>query len=352
MHKSLPLITTTTRSRNNPGDTFIGTGLQWLVEQVTGADTPWYLVSKFTPEHFIEAIPEMKRAGVTLYAGTPQYNRFSDWKFWYDDELWRKHINPAGIPVAVFAGGAGHPHADITPERFARELAEDRKTRKIIKRRAKNALCFTVRDPHSHAFLEKMEIEHHYLPCSATFSGLYYRVVPRVVAGRVAIVSAKPTFVHGESPESVVARFMAIHEAVREEGFKPVMVCHNESGYQAYRDLLPADEVFFSNDYHPLLKFYATCEGIVSARLHATLPAFGIGSVSRIVNISIDVRGNAVEPLGLPNIRYQEADPERVVSMLKYDAIDDAYRDTQLRRTTAAYANVIRDSLTRAGWID
>ena len=352
MHKSLPLITTTTRSRNNPGDTFIGTGLQWLVEQVTGSDTPWYLVSKFTREHFVEAIPEMKRAGLALYAGTPQYNRFSDWKFWYDDELWRKHINPEGIPVAVFAGGAGHPHADISPEKFARELAEDRKTRKIMKERSKNALCFTVRDPHSHAFLDLMEIDHHYLPCSATFSGHYYRVVPAVVEGRVAIVSAKPTFVHGESPESVVARFVAIHEAVREEGFKPIMVCHNEKGYQAYRDLLPAHEVFYSNDYHPLLKFYGTCDGIISARLHATLPAFGIGSVSRVVNISIDVRGNAVDALGLPNLKYRDANPETVISRLKHGVIDPEFRDQQLRQTSEAYGRVIRESLVQSGWME
>ena len=350
MHRSLPIITTTTRSRNNPGDTYIGVGLQWLVEQVTGSDTPWFLVNKFDREQFAEAIPEMQRAGIALYAGTPQYNRFSDWKFWYDDELWRKHINPAGVPVAVFAGGAGHPHADISPAKFARELSEDRKTRKIMKQRAKNALCFTVRDPHSAAFLERMEIEHHYLPCSATFSGHYYRVTPRVQKGRVAIVSAKPTFVHGESPEDVIARFLSIHEAVREEGFSPVMVCHNVQGYMAYRDLLPQQEVFYSNDYHPLLKFYATCEGIVSARLHATLPAFGIGSVTRLVNISIDVRGNAVEALGLPNLRYGDADAATVVGKLKHGVIDSEFRARQLESTAAKYGAVISEVLRKVEW--
>ncbi len=351
MHRSLPVITTTTRSKNNPGDTYIGTGLQWLVEQVTGEDTPWYIVNKFNRDDFAAAIPEMKRAGVALYAGTPQYNRFSDWKFWWDDELWRKHVNPAGIPVAVFAGGAGHSNPDITPDQFARELAEDRKTVKIMKERRKRALCFTVRDPHSHAFLNRLEIENHYLPCSATFSGLYYRVEPRVVQGRVAVVSAKPTFVHGEAPEEVVNRFLGIHRALKEDGLFPVMVCHNELGYQAYRDILPADEVFYSNDYHALLKFYGTCDGIVSARLHATLPAFGIGSVSRVVNISIDVRGNAVDALGIPNLPYRDATPEKVMARFHHGVIDHEYRKQQLRETTLQYGRVVRESLEKAEWL-
>lgn len=351
MHKTLPIITTTTRSRNNPGDTYIGTGLQWLVERVTGPDTPWYLVDKFNQKNFVEAIPEMKRAGVALYAGTPQYNRFSDWKFWYDDEMWRKHLNPNGIPVAVFAGGAGHPEAEITPEAFAEECASDRKTRKILKMRAKNALCFTVRDAHSHALLNRLDIPNAYLPCSATFSGLYYRVRPRIVDGRVAIVSPKPTFVHRAKPEQVVERFLAIHHAVREEGYRPVMVCHNRVGYEAYRDLLPQEEVFYSNDYHPLLKFYGTCEGIISARLHATLPTYGIGGATRILNISIDIRGNAVDPLGIPNISYHQATPERVMALFLQNQIDPQQRDRRLEDVTSSYAGIIRRALSQGKWL-
>ena len=351
MHKTLPIITTTSRSGGNPGDTYIGTGLQWLVEQVTGPDTPWYLVSKFTEKAFVKELPEMSRAGVALYAGTPQYNRYSDWKFWYDDELWRKHINPGKIPVAVFAGGAGHPKAKLTPEEFAEECAEDRKTRKILKERTKHALCFTVRDAHSHALLNRLDIPNTYLPCSATFSGLSYRIQPDVVEGRVAIVSPKPTFVHEAKPEHVIERFLAIHNAVREEGYRPVMVCHTSRGYEAYRDILPASEVFYSNDYHALLKYYARCEGIISARLHATLPAYGIGSISRVVNVSVDIRGNAVDPLGIPNLAYHDATPDRVLGLFLQNRIDDEQRTRRLKEVTRQYGTIIRRALTEADWL-
>ncbi len=351
MHKSLPIITTTTRHRNNPGDTYIGTGLQWLIEQVTGRDTPWYIVSKFTPSEFVRELPEMKRAGVAIYAGTPQYNKFSDWKFWYDDELWRKHINPNKIPVAVFAGGAGHPKPDITPERFAKECARDRMTRKIMRARTKHAVCFTVRDEHSHAFLDRLEIENHLLPCSATFAGKFYRVAPDPVSKRVAVVSAKPTFVQGVEPQAVIDRFLGIARTLKEGGYRPVMVCHNAAGYAAYRDLLPHDEVFYSNDYHALLKFYGSCEGIVSARLHATLPAFGIGGVNRLVNISIDVRGNAVDQLGIPNVSYARATPETVLSMLETNVVDDRARTSLLSQAADRYARVAESALKTAGWL-
>lgn len=351
MHKTLPIITTATRSKNNPGDTFIGTGLQWLVEQATGPDTPWYIVSKFTQQAFVAELPEMVRAGVAIYAGTPQYNRFSDWKFWYDDELWRKHINKHRIPVAVFAGGAGHSKPDITPERFAKEASRDRLTRKLLRARQKHALCFTVRDLHSHALLDRLEIDNELLPCSATFAGRYYRVEADPVSRRVAVVTAKPTFVEGVAPQVVIDRFLGIMATLQEAGYSPVLVCHNVKGYQAYRDLLGQDELFYTNDYHALLKFYGTCEGIVSARLHATLPAYGIGGVERLVNISIDVRGNAVDPLGIPNVPFARATPETVLTMLQNNRVDNEHRRRQLDVAAAKYAEVADTALRNAGWL-
>ena len=154
-----------------------------------------------------------------------------------------------------------------------------------------------------------------------------------------------------EKPEHVIERFLAIHNAVREEGYRPVMVCHTSRGYEAYRDILPASEVFYSNDYHALLKYYARCEGIISARLHATLPAYGIGSISRVVNVSVDIRGNAVDPLGIPNLAYHDATPDRVLGLFLQNRIDDEQRTRRLKEVTRQYGTIIRRALTEADWL-
>ncbi|MCB0711163.1 MAG: polysaccharide pyruvyl transferase family protein [Ignavibacteriae bacterium] len=351
MHKTLPLITITVRSTHNPGDVYIGTGLQWLVEQVTGEGTPWQLVDKIVQERFEELLPEIKKVGIALYGGTPQYNNYSHWKFWYDDELWKKYINPNRIRVAVFAGGAGHVDPHISPEEFADHCISDRKTVRIIRRRAKHALCFTTRDQHSHVLLNRLGIANTLLPCTATFSGFYYRIAPTPVEGRVAIVPPMPTFVPNTTEEHVIERFLSIHKEVKAAGFNPVLVCHWDAEYKAFRELLPENEIFYTNDYHALLKYYGTCEGIISARLHATLPAWGIGSVQRVVNVSIDSRGNAAELVGVPNLGYSEATPERVMEAFT-QVIDNQDRTYRLVETIDAYTAIIRDALIRGKWLN
>ena len=349
MHKTLPLITITVRSTHNPGDVYIGTGLQWLVEQVTGEETPWLLADKIVQERFEELLPEIIRSGIAIYGGTPQYNNYNDWKFWYDDELWKRYINPNRIRTAVFAGGAGHVDPHISPEEFAEHCVKDRNTVRIIRQRMKHALCFTVRDRHSHALLNRLEIRNTLLPCTATFSGFYYRLRPVPVERRVALVPPMTTFVPSTPEGHVIDRFLALHSALKESGFNPVLVCHWDVEYKAFRELVPKEEIFYTNDYHALLKYYATCEGIVSARLHGTLPAWGIGAVRRAVNISIDSRGNAAELLDIPNIGYNDATPERVMEAFG-TTIDEGDRSRRLNETISAYTRIIRDALTRGEW--
>ena len=271
-------------------------------------------------------------------------------KFWYDDEFWRKVINPNRIRVAALAGGSGGK-VDESPEEFAERCANDRLTQKIITRRTKYAHCFTVRDPHSHALLNRLGIENRLLPCTATFAGMYYNVPYAPQKGRVAIVPSSPNFIAGESPEDVMDRFASVVQKFRGAGYNPIAVFHGQKEFDRLRSKLNPSELFFSNDFYSLLKFYGSCEGIVSARLHGTLPAWGIGA-ERAVNISIDSRGCAADVLGIANLKYKEATPEALLA--SYESIGEISsddRNKQIEYAVQEYASVLTPAFKESGWI-
>lgn len=349
MYRTLPIITTHARSDHNPGDIYIGAGAQWVCEQVAGEALPWKIIDKFDKNHLRESAGAMKNAGLTIYGGTPQYNRYSEWKLWYDDEFWRKLINPNNIPVAVLAGGSG-TYRDESPERWVKRMTSDKLTMKIINQRRPNAECFTVRDKHSHALLNAMEIDHSLLPCTAVFSGHYHDVPFNPVEGRVAIVPPTPTAINKVPAERVIDRFKQLMDAMREAGKRPVLVCHLVEDADAFTEAGETD-IFFTTDYVPLLKFYGTCEGLISARLHGTLPAWGIGARS-VVNITIDSRGWAAEEIGVENLLWDDASVDAL--MEKYHGpgrVDDRQRDAILEQTLEGYRSVLKPVFERTGWM-
>lgn len=345
MNKTLPIITTYSRCRHNPGDTFIGEGLRYVAELAAGCPLPWQILSKFRPEQWEEAIPDMARSPITLYAGTPQYNNYSKWKFDYDDELWSRVINPNEIPVAVMAGGSGEPDPHVTPEEWAKELCDDEATVRIINQRMQFAKLFTVRDRHSKALLDRLGIESTLLPCTAIFAGDYAGIVHAPIKGRIAVVPNKH-----EEPE-VSGWWLTLAQLLKDQGYDPVFVCHERVEFDALQRTETTIPVYYTNDYYALLRFYGTCDGIISARLHGALPAWGIG-VTHALNLTLDSRGYAVEECGIENAILNDSEPRdiadrfaEIVSTLGQRG-DDRLR---IRSATAmSYAELLRPLL--ANW--
>lgn len=340
---TLPIITTYSRSRHNPGDTFIGEGVRYVCECAVGHELPWQILSKFRPEQWDEAVPDMVASPLTIYAGTPQYNNYSKWVFDYDDELWNRVINPNKIPVAVLAGGSGEPDPHVTPEEWACELCEDSETVRIIQQRTEYAKLFTVRDRHSKALLDRLEIESTLIPCTAIFAGDYVNVTHAPVGKRVAVVPNE----HEDSDAS--ERWITLAQLLTDAGYVPVFVCHGRTEYDALQRTETDIPIFYTNDYYALLRFYGTCEGIVSARLHGTLTAWGIG-VTHALNLTIDSRGYAVEECCVENMILSDYEQKDIADRFINIAQSIGRRTfdrVQIKEETAnQYSELLRPLLT------
>jgi len=319
--KTIPIITTSVRCDHNPGDTFICVGLQWLWEHTLQRVLPWLLINKFNQDIIKSRIPSIQEAGFLVFGGTPQYNNYKDWKFWYDDGLWTEVIIPNKIPVAVLAGGSGFPDANMTPEQFADYCTSDPETVEIIKRRAIHALCFTTRDLHSHYLLNKIGIENKYLPCTATFAARYLPVPTE--RPFIALVPPSPNSLPDPyvtpgmtKEETVKTGWLELFRALQEQGKNPVMVCHWYREYELFKTELNDSELFYSNDYAAFLRFYTQCNTVISARLHGVLPAYGILG-TRAIGVSIDTRGHAVNIFPkIPEITYDKFKKESILELL------------------------------------
>lgn len=322
MRKMLPMISTSVRTDHNPGDTFIGIGCQYVIERITGP-VNWLILNKFGQKGPWDKHEQIiKEAGLVIYGGMPQYNNYDDWCMWYDKQLWEEVINPRELDVISIAGGGGYPNAEWTPEDFANHCYSSERTRILLKRRTKNTILTTVRDPHAHALLNKIGIDNKYMPCTATFSSRYANVTAEKDRNLTIIVppswdSVPNQYVTGEKEEDTRKRWLQIYNDIKKEHGNTLVVCHFYKEYMSLKDHIDPKDLFFTSDFLSLLKIYGKAHTVISSRLHGTLPAFGING-TKAVNIAIDTRGHAAEIFDkIPTITYGNLSSDAILEAIK-----------------------------------
>jgi hypothetical protein len=349
----IPLITTTVRTGHNPGDTFIGVGMQYLFEQALGPQQ-WLLVDRFGPAGFREQESAIRAAPFVVYGGMPQYNNFDEWMHWYDWAMWRDYLLRWRLRVFAMAGGAGSRLGAVSVEDWVAGCLRSRRTVRILAARGRAVVCCTVRDPYAHALLNALGIGNRHLPCAALWAthmwGLrpaaerpYLLVVPPSL-GRAAArwrVSARAA-----SRRATAAAWAALHLALREVQGPVRMLCHTLRDYQALRGLIPDDELWHHGDAYTLLRQYTAAHTVLSARLHASLPAYGLVG-TRVAHVSADVRGSAVEILPkIVHVRDAAPQPARVLSEM--ERLEPS-REEDLRPWEEAYREAILESVPHGG---
>jgi len=362
----LPIFTAPDRGRNNIGDTFIGIGIQYLVERVV--DMPqWLIVNKYNENETKELWPYIKEAGCMVFGGMPQYHNFNQGTFWHDDILWAEMIDKSDVKVLNIAGGAGNQGPDVTPEEFVRYChLGGNKTKEFLRYRKEHNVLTTVRDEFAQKLLEQADIDSHHLPCGATFSSKYHNIEPakdreyvalvlsqvnticldslprpyklkiQEFAGKLSkdnTVEERKTLLQKFETETkrtfLLESFLEIYKDLKKDQ-KVKVVCHERNEFDLIKSLIPIDDIFFSTDYSAVLRFYAHCHTVVSARLHGSLPAYGIPG-TKVVNVSVDIRGNSVkilpkiqtmsiEDLSIHNIRtaIKLAQPSELQDLERY----------------------------------
>jgi len=324
----------------NPGDVFIAIGLQQVLDDALGkhgAPLPWLSLSKFKPGHVKKHIDLVKEAGFLIIGGTPQFNNYDDWCFWYDREFWQDFIVPNNIKVFPLAGGGGYPSNTMNPREFADHCLKSEETRRILGIRCDHSPFFTVRDEHAYTLLKKFdrapEVRH--LACTATFAGKSRNIEWK--GGRLLIVPPSPGLVpvkyvldntggmDGDAIakakiDKIMKLFIECGDALGEEYvMKPIYVAHYFPEYLLLKQYgIPEDHIFFTNDYYRLLQMYATADCVLSARLHGALPPFGMCG-PKVVHVGIDSRMGAIDYFEehIPNLKIQDLTPEVAVEAME-----------------------------------
>lgn len=321
----IPLITTTGRTDQNPGDTFIGVGLQYLFEKVLGPQV-WVLIDRFSPNGFRIHEDLVRSAPFLVYGGMPQYNNYDDWKHWYDDAMWRDFIIRWRLKIFTMAGGAGFSHSNISLNEYVAHCMRSNKTERIIRQRVEPSLCFTVRDVYARALLNTLNIPNNHLPCPSIWATKMWQIEP--TQDRPYLLLVPPSIRHAPKRadgkrlprrrrrELFASQWKGFYTALKESGHNVKTICHGYREHTALRDAIPPDDLWYHGDCYTLLRQYASAHTVVSARLHGSLPAYGLRGM-RVLNISVDVRGTAVQLLPkIRDLQVGNASPEILLSAI------------------------------------
>ena len=116
------------------------------------------------------------------------------------------------------------------------------------------------------------------------------------------------------------------------------ILCHGVEEYEALRGSVSSGDLWYQGDSYALLREYSRARAAVSARLHGSLPAFGIPG-SRVLNLSVDVRGSAADIF--PKIRNRWLHDLSPGEMVKETRSLEASSESDLERWEAAYRDAV-----------
>tara|TARA_A100001201_G_scaffold143445_1_gene145129 strand:- start:8580 stop:9635 length:1056 start_codon:yes stop_codon:yes gene_type:complete len=297
MKIEIPIVRRLKNSNGNPGDIFIAEGLEYIFEKIN--EINWIYLDKFNQKDFTENLKKIK-VDTIFIGGTPQYNNYDYWKFWYDKELW-EIAEKEKLKVVAIAGGSGYPDPRMSPEEFSSDCLSSETTKNILSLRKKQGVDFTTRDPHSHKLLNDFGIRNILLPCTASWvfkkhknliepTEDYFVLTP---SNWTAIPSKYFKDCNNKEKESF-EYYKSIYDEMEKRCLKTLICFHSEKEYNYYKKFLPKEKLFYTKSWKELLAFYSKSKGIITGRLHGAIPFLGLDN-RKCHLIAVDTRYSATE---------------------------------------------------------
>ena len=289
----IPIFTRKNPNQGNPGDSFICWGLQHLIQNLY-PKSGFLLLDKFNETEFKSKLELIKKIGYMFYAGMPQYNNLNDWQFWFDTTLWSDYLIPNNISVYNFAGGAGFPDLNISPEELANYCLNDQNTKNNLLSRIPISKITTVRDHYAFEITKNVGLNPILLTCPSIFSTKYRNITKKTIKNRIAIVPPEINNIHprivnandeSERNNIISNKINDLYNKLKLD-HEVIIVNHSINDLQN-------ENSFYTDDSHQLLSLYSTCEYVISARLHAALPSWGLGV--KTISLNVDTRGSATK---------------------------------------------------------
>ncbi len=281
---------------SNPGVALIAYGTRYLIKQ---ADPQAFFIPVSNIKHSQPAWDILfDQAASVVLPGGSLYDPSNISVYW-NDTIW-KHISAAqdqGIPFADLWGYSSYPFPAKPIKEAAAEILSQPRTTRTLNVQRKAALVIT-RDALAHHIASTVRSDVQTLPCASFWSPNFFNIKPSKPLYNC--VSVFP--ITRDKWFADALYHIAQHLAKDKPTF---LICNTDPEYQWLRSFYPhMPEIKCLYDPSSLLDFYSRCDKIVSARLHAAIPAFALGC--KVIYLAFDSRSLALQSFGIPSIPYTD----------------------------------------------
>lgn len=365
----IAFITTVAR---NPGDAFIRSGIEYLIQQYIphyhkvyvdkheyrngreDGDIAQQIVRKgrqlFSGTRVGDTDPFadvdlIVQAGAPLYYISPDqkgsYASFSssvttDWV----DEVWLKGLlriaNPP--PILNMAVGTCQPfHSDTSEFDHSPALLE------FVRKTVELCALTTVRERVALQLLEKCGLRTYFLPCTAIFAADNHRIYPE--QPQFVCLNFMPGGAHYTLGQEIdfqgwETTFRAIYDSLSKK-HAVVVMCHSPSEVLKVRALLPWADTFFSPNYTDYLEMYAKARFGIFNRVHGAIALAGFGRPAVVVGN--DTRALMGESMNLPTYFVNDATPEKMLEhCADFEKRSEAWSEMLLAKKNASRQQYMR----------
>lgn len=300
----------------NPGVNLISYGTRYLIKQ---ADPQ----ALFIPVSNIHHSPPswdllFKQANCLILAGGSLYDP-SDISVYWNDTIW-EHISAAqahGIPFADLWGYSSYPFPSKSIDQSAVEIIALARTERTLAVQHNAALVIT-RDALAHRIARTAVPDAQCLPCASFWSPAFFNIKPS--SRTYNCVSVFPIV-----KEQWFADLLTSIARVLSREKPTFLICHTNPEYEWLTHSSPETQnIKCLYDPLSLLDLYSQCDKVISARLHAAIPAFALGC--KVIYISFDSRSLALDLFGIPPVPYtllaDKALPFKYTSLAESDPPD------------------------------
>jgi len=294
MRKYYLLTATQTGPDLNPGSLFITHGIRELI-RLADPEAFCFEASLFSyHEKHWKVIYE--QADAIFLCGNPRYDRSNYPHFWVSG-IWEffEAARKKSILTGDLFGGTASPLPIDSPADDAKKLLSFARNRTTAA--AQGALdALVTRDRTAAHIAKSIHRDPLFFPCSTWWAKDFLNVAaaPKIRnAITVPALHCTPALI----------RSLASLEKNFHNNLPTYIVAHCANEFAMLRSTLPDHpHTVCLSDPVSLLRFYGGCDHLISARLHASIPALSLGA--KVCPIAMDGRALALEAFGMRAIPY------------------------------------------------
>jgi len=294
MRKYYLLTVTQTGPDLNPGSHYITHGIRHLIRLADpGALCFEASLFSYHEKHWQVMFDQ---ADAIFLCGNPRYDRSNQPHFWVS-EIWQHFAKARTLGILtgdLFAGSASPLPLD-SPAEDAKRLMSYARNKTTAAEQGKLHILVT-RDPVAQLIAGSSHKDALLAPCSTWWAKDWLGIAPRKKTHNAIVIPA----LHSSGP---LIRAMADLAKEINNNLPTFLVAHCANEFALLNDILPqAPRKICLSDPASLLAFYAGCSHVISARLHATIPALSLGAF--VCPIAVDGRSLSLLPFGVSSIPF------------------------------------------------